>query len=228
MKPAAGFYVTGTDTGVGKTLASVCLVHALRSRGLRVAAMKPVASGARRTRAGLRNEDAEALLHACTASLPYADVNPYALVQPTAPEIAASIDGVRVELAVIEDAFRRLAAVSDVVVVEGVGGWEAPLAEQLLQSELCRQLELQVVLVVGLRLGCLNHARLTQRALHADGVRWAGWIDSHVDAQILHPTETAALLQRDLRAPQLGSLPFCAAPDPRELAQLLRVGALLP
>src|SRR5690606_19040183 len=161
---ARGVLVTGTDTGAGKTVASVALLHALRARGLRASGMKPVASGCAATPDGLRNEDALALQAASDPVPDYADLNPFALPEPLAPELAARDAGVDMALPAILQAHARIAARADVVVVEGVGGWMAPLAAGLMQADLVRALDLPVVLVVGLRLGCLNHAALAARA----------------------------------------------------------------
>ena len=164
-----GIFITGTDTGVGKTLASCTLLHALRARGLRAVGMKPLASGSDATPGGLRNDDALALQASSDPRPRYEDVNPYALPLPLAPELAARDAGVEVALAPMLAAHARLAAQSDVVVVEGVGGWAAPLSPSLDQADLVRALgdDVPVVLVVGLRLGCLNHAYLSARAIAA-------------------------------------------------------------
>ncbi|MCR1004344.1 MAG: dethiobiotin synthase, partial [Stenotrophomonas maltophilia] len=145
-------FVTGTDTEIGKTAASTALLHALRRRGLRAVGMKPVASGSEDLGQGLRNEDALALQAASWPVPDYADLNPYALRQPLAPELAAAEDGVQVELAPIVAAFARLRAQADIVVVEGVGGWLAPVSATLDQLDLVRALQLPVLLVVGMRL----------------------------------------------------------------------------
>jgi dethiobiotin synthetase len=220
---ARGVFVTGTDTGIGKTLSSCTLLHALRARGLRAVGMKPLASGCETTPEGLRNEDALALQAASDPRPAYDDVNPYALPAPLAPEIAAREAGIAVELAPMLAAHARLAAQADVVVVEGVGGWAAPMAPSLMQADLVRALDVPVVLVVGLRLGCLNHAILSARAIAADGCRLAGWIGSGVDPAMLRIDENRALLAARLPAPCLGWLPWQAAPDPVALAPSLRL-----
>jgi dethiobiotin synthetase len=218
-----GVYVTGTDTGIGKTLSSCTLLHALRARGLRAVGMKPLASGCDITPEGLRNEDALALRDASDPRPAYADINPFALPAPLAPEIAAREAGVEVTLAPILAAHARLAAMADAVVVEGIGGWMAPLATGLMQADLVRALELPVVLVVGLRLGCLNHAYLGARAIQADGCRLLGWIGSGVDPDMLRIDENRALLAARLPAPCLGWLPWQSEPDPGLLAGRLRL-----
>lgn len=155
MQPPA-FYVTGTDTGIGKTMGSTALLHALRARGHTAVGMKPVASGCERTPQGWRNEDALALQAASNPQPAYATLNPYALPAPLAPELAAADVGVTLSLEPITQAFAQLRAQAEVVVVEGVGGWAAPLSATLDQADLVRALQLPVVLVVGVRLGCIN------------------------------------------------------------------------
>lgn len=218
-------YVTGTDTGIGKTIASTALLHALRARGLRAVGMKPVASGCVDTGDGMRNEDALALLAASDPRPDYADLNPYALPQPLAPEIAAREAGIQVGMEKIIAAFQRLQASADAVVVEGVGGWAAPLATTLDQADLVRALRLPVVLVVGMRLGCLNHARLSARAITDDGCELVGWIANHVDAGMERQDENFELLAARMPAPCWGRLPYDATLDAQALSRRLRFGA---
>lgn len=216
-----GVYVTGTDTGVGKTLASATFLHALHAAGVRAAGMKPVASGCIETAAGWRNEDALALQAAGMAGLVYADINPYALPAPTAPQLAARAAGLDVRLEALLAAHARLAQVADAVVVEGVGGWMAPLADGFEQADLVRALQLPVVLVVGLRLGCLSHARLSARAIAADGCTLIGWIGSGVEAGFDADGDYRELVASALVAPCLGVFPHMRAPDPSTLASRL-------
>ncbi|GHD72052.1 ATP-dependent dethiobiotin synthetase BioD [Luteimonas padinae] len=221
-----GILVTGTDTGVGKSLASAALLHALRARGLRAVGMKPVAAGCDATPAGWRNEDALALQAASDPVPAYDDVNPWALPEPTAPQLAARAAEVEVTLAPILAAHARLAAAADVVVVEGAGGWLSPLADGIEHADLAHALELPVVLVVGLRLGCLSHARLSARAIQADGCRLAGWIASAVDPDFGRGHDYLALLRDALPVPCLGVLPWAPAPaDPAALASTLSSAA---
>jgi dethiobiotin synthetase len=208
-------FVTGTDTGVGKTVASVALLDALAAAGRRAVGMKPVASGCRPTETGWRNEDAEALLAASVPVPAYADVNPYAFADPIAPHVAAADAGVRITLDPLRSAFGRLAAQADVVVVEGVGGWMAPLADDLMQADLARALGLPVVLVVGLRLGAINHALLTARAILADGCVLAGWIANRIDPQMARAEATLDCLRARLPAPLLGVLDHAQDGRPR-------------
>ena len=215
------YFVTGTDTGAGKTFASAALLHALRAGGARAVGMKPVASGCASTAEGLRNDDALALQAASDPRPDYVLVNPYALPEPTAPQIAAERAGVRVQLGPIVAAYRSLQALSPQVVVEGVGGWLAPLADDLEQADLVKALDLPVILVVGLKLGCLSHARLTARAIVADGCRLHGWIGSNVEA--LEP-RYIALVDQALAVPCLGVLPYAPGASPVSLAGNLAIG----
>jgi dethiobiotin synthetase len=208
---ARGLFVTGTDTGVGKTHASCRLIDALRAPGFRVAGMKPVASGCRETAEGLRNDDAEALLAASAPTPPYADCNPYAFAPPIAPHIAARSSGVEVRLEAVLAAYSRLAQRADRIVVEGVGGWMAPLSESLMQVDLVRALEVPVVLVVGLRLGCISHALLSARAIIADGATLIGWIANRVDPAMQEVDANLATLRVRIAAPLLGVLDHVGA-----------------
>ena len=222
------FYVTGTDTGIGKTVVSVALLHALRARGLAAVGMKPVASGSELTPEGWRNDDALALQAASRPSHSYDLHNPYALAEPTAPELAARRAGVEVTMAPIRSAYAALSRGADICVVEGVGGWMAPLAAGLEQSTLARELRLPVVLVVGIRLGCLSHARLSERAIRADRRPMLGWIGNVVDPQFADAQDYKALLQRDLSSPCLGWVPFDTAASPEQRVRSLDLPADWP
>jgi dethiobiotin synthetase len=218
---AAGLFVTGTDTEVGKTVAATALVHALRTHGLRVAPMKPIASGCEETAEGLRNEDAEALLQAAGGGFAYEDVNPFAYAPAIAPHLAAAEAGRPIDLAVIDDAYRRLAARADVVVVEGAGGWRVPLGEQGTISDIPRRLGLDVLLVVGVRLGCINHALLTAEAIQADGCRLFGWVANLIDPADPQIDAQVATLRQRLPAPLIGVLPWSEPPAAEALASRL-------
>lgn len=205
--PAPSVYISGTDTGIGKTRVSTAWLHALRARGLVAVGMKPVASGCEPGPDGWCNEDALALQAASARQPAYADVNPYALPLPLAPELAARDAGIDIRLDRIVAAHARLGAQADTVVVEGVGGWAAPLSASLMQVDVVRALGLPVVLVVGLRLGCLNHSLLTARAIAADGCRLLGWVGNAVDPDMACREEHRAMLQSRIQAPCLGWLP---------------------
>ena len=219
-------YVTGTDTGIGKTLTSCALLHALRGHGLRAAGMKPVASGCARIDGEWKNEDALALQHAGESGIAYADINPFALEHPLAPELAARDAGIEVALPPILAAHARLAEHADALIVEGVGGWAAPLSASLMQADLVRALRVPVLLVIGLRLGCLNHALLSARAIAADGVHLAGWIASHVDPDMDRVDDNIGMLRARMPAPCWGVLPHVPDADPAQLASRLRIPML--
>lgn len=213
-----GYFVTGTDTGVGKTRVAVALIRALRARGLRVAGMKPVAAGAE---PGAPNEDVVALCAAGNVAAPLEDTNPYAFDAAIAPHIAAAAAGVRIDLERIAAACARLAARADAVVVEGAGGWRVPLDGETDMADLAARLGLPVVLVVGLRLGCLNHARLTAEAVRARGVPWAGWVGNRLEAAMPREAENVAALRAHLPGPCLGIQPFMPGPDATDLPDWL-------
>jgi len=213
-----GLFVTGTDTGVGKTFASCVLIRALAARGLRVAPMKPVAAGS--------DEDTLALMRAAGMDASRkAEVTPVMLGEPIAPHIAAQREGRTVEIAPLRQAFERLAAGADLVVVEGVGGFVVPLGPALDTVDLARALALPVVLVVGMRLGCLNHALLTRRAIAGAGLAFAGWIANAIDPEMAAAEENVAALRERLDAPLLGTLPYSPGIDPATLAERLDVSS---
>jgi len=223
-----GIFVTGTDTGVGKTLVSCALIHALRGRGLRVAPMKPVAAGAIEVDKRLVSEDTLALLAACSTLKPAAElVNPFLFREPMAPHVAAEREGRQITLAPILQAFDALATRSDMVVVEGVGGFVVPLGPTIDTRDLALALQLPVVLVVGLRLGCLNHALLTTEAIRAAGLSLAGWVANAIDPAMAVPDDNVAALKARLPAPLLGRIPFSADVDPQALSGRLDLAPLL-
>jgi dethiobiotin synthetase len=223
---SAALFIAGTDTGIGKTHAACALIHALRARGLRACGMKPVASGCLETPDGRRNEDALALQAAGSAPLPYEAINPVALREPLSPHLAARLEGTVVRMAPLREAFEDLEASHDAVVVEGVGGWMVPLGPGLLASAIPQQWDLPVVLVVGLRLGCLNHALLSARAIRADGCRLAGWIGNRIDPVMAAVQDNLETLRESLPAPCLGVLPFGVAPA--QAAERLDLAPLFP
>lgn len=220
MKP---WFVTGTDTGVGKTRAAVGLLGALARRGLTVAGMKPIASGSSLTVDGLRNDDALALAAASTVRVRYADVNPYAFAPAIAPHIAAAEEGRIIELPVLERAYERLALIAEAVVIEGAGGWLTPIGESRTLAEFAAMVDAQVILVVGLKLGCINHALLTERAIRAAGVSLAGWVGSAIDPAFERAQENRAALRERIGAPCLGILEHRPQASPTELADAINV-----
>jgi dethiobiotin synthetase len=222
-----GIFVTGTDTDCGKTEIALGLMLALQRHGLSVQAMKPVASGCERHADGLRSSDALRLRAQASREAPYELVNPYAFEPPIAPHIAAGHEGVDIELEVIRERAEALAAETDVLVVEGVGGWRVPLGPSLFVSDLPRELGLPVIMVTGLRLGCINHSLLTADSIRAGGNRLAGWVANQVDPSMQVPEENLATLAALVDAPFLGLVPWMAGLETREVAKRLSVGVLL-
>ena len=215
---AHGVFVTGTDTGVGKTLVSCALLHAYARAGHRAVGMKPVAAGATLEGGVLVNEDVAALRAAANVAAPAELVNPYCFEPPIAPHIAAARARVAIDIGHIESAYRRLAEHADRVVVEGAGGFLVPLGADIDTSDLARRLGVPVVLVVGMRLGCLNHALLTARAVDAAGLRLAGWIANHIDPEMSFAQDNVDTLRARLRAPLIANIPYTRAPDAASIA----------
>ncbi|HEX5459765.1 MAG TPA: dethiobiotin synthase [Steroidobacteraceae bacterium] len=207
MNPKS-LFVTGTDTGVGKTVISAALTRALVARGLRVAVMKPIASGSDQTPQGLRNSDALTLIAAANVQAPYETVNPYCFLPPISPHIAAHEAHTPIDFPLVRSRFHSLATAADCVIVEGAGGWLAPISPIATMADLAAALSLPVLLVVGLRLGCLNHALLTHESLRTRGVTFAGWIANAIDPEFARPAENLATLTARLGEPPLACVPF--------------------
>jgi dethiobiotin synthetase len=204
-----GLFITGTDTGVGKTVIACALVRALRAQGARVAVLKPVASGSVRTAEGLRNADALALQHAAGwEDVSYADVNPYCFEPPVSPHIAAKEANIEIDTGMIRRKFDALTAAWDWVIVEGAGGWFAPISEHRTMADLAWSLSVPALMVVGLKLGCLNHAQLTRLAIQSHGVPFAGWVASSIDPQMSHVAANLDSLERLLGEPALAVVPY--------------------
>jgi dethiobiotin synthetase len=211
-------FVTGTDTGVGKTRIAAALCVAYAAHGKRVAAMKPVASGCMQTRGGLRNEDAEALRAAMTVRAAYGDVNPYAFEPAIAPHIAAMEAGCPIDFGLLDGCYERLCLQADVIIVEGAGGWLAPLDATRTFADLAVRWQLDVILVVGLRLGCLNHALLTAEAIAARGLKLAGWVGNSVDPDFERREANTDTLRSRLAANCLGIFPYSPESGAREVS----------
>ncbi len=205
---APGLFITGTDTEVGKTRISVALLHKLHQQGLRVAGMKPVAAGCEETAEGLRNEDALALQAASSVELPYQTLNPYASAPPIAPHLAAEDAGVTIEIERILTAYHDIASQVDQVIVEGAGGWRVPLNDDQDMSDLAVALGLPVVLVVDIRLGCVNHALLSAQAIAASGLPLAGWVANHAHGGYARSADNIASIEARVGAPLLGVMPY--------------------
>jgi dethiobiotin synthetase len=203
----AGVFITGTDTGIGKTVVATGLVRGLIVKGLRVAVMKPVASGSERTSSGLRNDDALALMAASNVAAPYERVNPYCFEAPISPHIAADDAGIRVDLAQVRRHFELLDASADWVVAEGAGGWLAPIGATTSIRDLALTLHMPIVMVVGLRLGCINHGLLTKLAIEMQGGRFAGWVANTIDPAMARRVENLETLIRLIGEPPLAIVP---------------------
>lgn len=212
-----GVFVTGTDTEVGKTLISSALLLQLRKHHARVVGMKPVAAGTVVTPEGEDNEDVMALRACGSIRVPRELDNPYCLPLPMSPHLAARAAGVRIELPLLVDRYRQLAAQADAVVVEGAGGFFVPLNERETGADLAQALQLPVLLVVGLRLGCLNHALLTAEAIRARGLTLAGWVANRIDPQMSSQDDNIAYLQARLGAPMWADVPRMDEPAPRHI-----------
>lgn len=214
---ANGVFITGTDTEIGKTWATVRLMSELQNRGLKVNGMKPVASGCEKQGGKLRNDDAIQIQSQSSASFAYDQVNPYAFAPPIAPHFAAAELGVEIQLSTINACYSVVADGAEIILVEGAGGWSVPLGDGLFWCDIVKNLGLQVVLVVGMRLGCINHALLTARAIQADGCSLLAWVANQIDPEYSEFDATVECLRDVLPASFLGvmlhndtCLPDCA------------------
>ncbi|NWB93409.1 dethiobiotin synthase [Pseudomonas agarici] len=223
----AAYFITGTDTDVGKTTIAAGLLHAAQAAGLSTAAGKPVASGCEVTPKGLRNADALALLAECSVALSYAEVNPLAFEPAIAPHLAAREAGVGLTVQSLLVPMRAvLAKNADFTVIEGAGGWRVPLADQANLSDLAQGLGLPVILVVGVRLGCISHALLTAEAIVRDGLQLAGWVANIIDPKTSRLEENLATLTERLPAPCLGRVPKLKAATAKTVASYLQLDLL--
>lgn len=211
------YFVTGTDTGVGKTLVSCALLYGFADRGRSVAGMKPVAAGC----ADGQHEDVRQLRAASNILASGGQINPYCFMRPVAPLLAARFTGISINFGRIAESFSELNAQADVVIVEGAGGFRVPLNDEQDSADLARQLGLPVILVTGMRLGCLNHALLTVEAIAARGLTLAGWVANVLEPDMMMLDENIALLRQRIEAPLLGVVPRMGLPDAREAASLL-------
>ena len=225
------FFITGTDTEVGKTFISRALLQAFNAKGLSTAAYKPVAAGCEQTSQGLRNEDALLLQAASSVTLSYQEVNPIALAEPVAPHLAAQQLKQQISLRDIAQGFVHLQnKQADVLLVEGAGGWRLPLGQaesgkQQFLSDFAIQHKLPVILVVGMRLGCLNHALLTAEVIQNDGLKIAGWVANQLNGDMPYLQENILSLTGLLKLPFIGSVPKLASPE--EALEFLDVSALV-
>ncbi|GAB5098379.1 dethiobiotin synthase [Caballeronia sp. HLA56] len=224
---ALSLFVAGTDTEIGKTFVSCALLHGFARANLRAAAMKPIASGAIERDGVLHNEDADQLDAAANVALPPAIRTPFMMREPIAPHIAAAREGIALDIGRIVEAHRVACDHADIVVVEGVGGFRVPLDDTHDTADLAVALKLPVVLVVGMRLGCISHALLTAEAITSRGLRIAGWVANRVDPHMLYPEENIHSLQHRLEAPLIGVIPHFAPSEAARAADHLDTRLLL-
>ncbi len=216
-----GVFITGTDTDVGKTYVSLALVERLKKDGAKVGVMKPVSAGCELTADGLRNEDARLLQQHSNVELSYDDINPYAYTPPIAPHIAAAEVGSQIRLDTLQQHFDTIAGQSDCVLVEGAGGWRVPLDDQHSIADIAKQLQLPVILVVGMRLGCINHALLTAESIRNDGCTLIGWVANHIDPNMAYADQNITALEQRLPTPLLARLPYQRDANALDLANHL-------
>ena len=218
-----GYFITGTDTEIGKTRVSLGLVAGLQAHGLMVAGMKPVASGCDLTKKGPRNDDACLLREQASHNFDYTLVNPYAFAPPVAPHIAAELTGITIRIDIIIEAYQRLLEKADCVIVEGIGGWRVPLNNEQTLADLVRALGLPVILVVGLRLGCINHALVSAEAIEADGIELHGWVANQIEPCYENIEASIATLKRQLTAPLLGQVPYLTSLTAQNIASYIDI-----
>jgi len=216
--PRFSCFVTGTDTEIGKTLVSSAMLHALVQAGVRACGMKPVAAGAELRDGKWHNDDCDQLAAAGNVHLPQSITTPFLLKEPAAPHIAAALEGITISPVPILAAYVEINAASDAVVVEGVGGFRVPLNDEFDTADLAEQLSLPVVLVVGLRLGCISHALLTVEAIEARGLTLVGWVANETQADMAFVDENVAALAQRIDAPLLGRVPRLAEPTAQAAA----------
>ncbi len=225
---AAKYFISGTDTDVGKTFIASALLAGAKAQGYSTLGMKPIAAGCAETAAGLQNEDALKLQQNSSIALPYQQVNPVVLKPAIAPHIALQEAGRRVNISQLAGFCRGvLMKKADLTLIEGAGGWRVPLNAQETLADLAKELQLPVILVVGLRLGCINHAILTAEAIQRDGVSLAGWVGNTIDPEMPRLNENIETLNAVIPAPCLGIMPYLDSNNCIEAAQYLKFDALI-
>ncbi|MGJ7093051.1 dethiobiotin synthase [Vibrio hannami] len=221
------FFIAGTDTEVGKTVVSKALLQALGARGLETIGYKPVAAGCKETEEGMRNSDALHLQQAATKQVPYEDVNPYALIQPCSPHIAAKREQVKVEYSVLSEKLVHHKECADVVLVEGAGGWRVPISDSDCLSTWVKQEKLPVILVVGIKLGCLSHAMLSVEAIQNDGLEIIGWAANRINPGTENYAEIIKMLEDKIPAPKLGEIPYVPSVKRRDIGKYMDVSPII-
>lgn len=220
-------FIAGTDTDVGKTVASKAILQAIASKGFTTIGYKPVAAGCERTEQGLRNSDALHLMKVATQEMPYDDVNPYALELPASPHIAAKHENLTIDYKVLSDKLAYLKTKAETVLVEGAGGWRVPVSDTDCLSSWVKQEKLPVVLVVGVKLGCLSHALLTAESIEADGLTIVGWVANRINPGTEHYAEIIEVLESRIRAPKLGEIPYVPSAKRTELGKYIDLEPLM-
>ena len=221
------FFIAGTDTEVGKTVVSKAILQALAAHGLTTIGYKPVAAGCKETDDGLKNSDALHLQEAATKDIAYDDVNPYALLSPTSPHIAAKQDGVNIEFSVLSDKLEEHKKSADVVLVEGAGGWRVPISDDECLSSWVQKEKMPVVLVVGIKLGCLSHAMLSVEAIQNDGLEIIGWAANRINPGTENYADIIKMLEEKIPAPKLGEIPYVPSVKRRDIGKYMNVSAIL-
>ncbi|WP_367986749.1 dethiobiotin synthase [Vibrio sp. NTOU-M3] len=215
------FFIAGTDTDVGKTVASKAILHAMAAKGLKTIGYKPVAAGSEKTESGFRNSDALHLQKAATIECDYDDINPYALELPASPHIAAKHENTEICYDVLSRKLQQHKENAQVVLVEGAGGWRVPVSDQDCLSTWVKQEQLPVVLVVGIKLGCLSHAMLTVDAIKADGLNLVGWVANRVNPGTEHYADIIEMLEQKIDAPKIGEIPYVPSVKRKELSKYI-------
>ena len=220
------FFITGSDTGVGKTWFTVAFMGALKRKGLSVMGMKPIATGAEKIKDRLINEDAKLILQNCSQMVSYNLVNPFVFELPSSPHVAAKHQGTVIDLDQIIKNYHFLKSMCDVLVVEGVGGWRTPITDEHSLTDLVSKLNVSVILVVGMRLGCINHAILTAEAIKADGLNLCGWVSNNLDRVYSNSEETIKTLKKQLDCPHIGDLLYNSDFDPDKLSTEISLSSI--
>ena len=202
-----GVFILGTDTGVGKTVCSLQIIQAIQTKGKTACGFKPVASCADYINGQLINDDALRLQKSSSVALDYKTINPYVYPEPVSPNIAADYNNNPIDLLKIQHCYKEIVSAADYVIVEGVGGWRTPITEQISSVDLVRQLNIPVILVVGLKLGCISHALLTYEAMKADGIQILGWVANGPISELEATEEIITTLLKSMAIPLIGKVP---------------------
>lgn len=221
------FFVAGTDTEVGKTVVSKAILQAIAAHGLSTVGYKPVAAGCKETEQGLRNSDALHLQEAATNDVAYEDVNPYALYSPTSPHIAAKQENIEIKYSVLSDKLTQHKQSADVVLVEGAGGWRVPVSDSDCLSTWVKQEKMPVVLVVGIKLGCLSHAMLSVEAIQNDGLEIIGWAANRINPGTENYADIIKMLEDKIPAPKLGEIPYVPSVKKRDIGKFMDITPIL-